>query len=319
MEKQSRVSVLMSVYNGERYLREAVESILNQTFGDFEFIIVNDGSTDRTAEILRGFDDERMILIDNPHNIGLTRSLNKGLRMARGEYIARMDADDISLPMRLERQAIFLDDHREVGLVGSFYYEIAGDGREVGIIELYSENDEIQKHLLERNYFCHGTTVFRRSCLEEVGFYREEFKTAQDYDLWLRIAEKFEVANLTEPLYMRRFNLASITMTSVAEQEAYRALASEAARERQATGQDRLDSLSKNEILRAVADNLSRDILKRRQLMSNVYCHWGNQFLKIGDYRNALRLLAKSGFYYPLNRTLWLLVLSVIYRRFKAL
>lgn len=319
MRKQPRVSVLMSVYNGECYLRQAVESILNQTFDDFEFIIVNDGSTDRTAEILRGFDDERMILIDNPDNIGLPRSLNKGLGMARGEYIARMDADDISLPTRLERQVYFLDGHREVGLVGSFYYEIADDGREVGIIELNSENDEIQKHLLERNCFCHGTAVFRKSCLEEVGFYREEFKTAQDYDLWLRIAEKFEVANLKEPLYLRRLNLTSITMTSVAEQEAYRALASELARERRATGQDRLDSLGKEGVLRAVANDLSRDILKRRRLMSNVYCHWGNQFLKIGDYGNALKLLAKSSFYNPLNRAIWFLVLSVIYRRFKAL
>ncbi len=120
-EKVPRVSVLMSVYNGERFLRDSVESILGQTFTDFEFLILDDGSTDSTCEILEEYanKDARIVLVRNDRNLGLTRSLNKGLRLVRGEYLARQDADDISLPKRLEMQVKFLDAHPEVGVVGS--------------------------------------------------------------------------------------------------------------------------------------------------------------------------------------------------------
>jgi len=114
-----KISVIMSVYNGEKYLREAIESILNQTFRDFEFIIINDGSTDKTSEILSSYNDPRIVIINNKRNIGLTKSLNKGLKMVKGEYIARQDADDVSLPERLERMVNFLDMNRDVGLLGS--------------------------------------------------------------------------------------------------------------------------------------------------------------------------------------------------------
>jgi len=111
-----RVSVAMAVYNGERYLRQAVDSVLAQTFCDFEFLIVDDGSTDSTPEILAGYGDRRVVVISNSQNVGLTRSLNRCLERARGEYVARMDADDVSMPTRLEKQAAYLDRHPAVGL-----------------------------------------------------------------------------------------------------------------------------------------------------------------------------------------------------------
>ncbi len=119
MKEKPRVTVLMSVYNGEKYLREAIDSILNQTFKDFEFLIIDDGSTDSSADIIRSYTDFRIRLIQNEKNIGLTRSLNKGLKLAKGEYIARMDVDDISLPIRFEKQVSFLDKYEDVKLVGS--------------------------------------------------------------------------------------------------------------------------------------------------------------------------------------------------------
>ena len=109
-----RVTALMSVFNGDKYLSEALESILNQTFTNFEFLIINDGSNDRTEDILKSYDDVRIRIINNDNNMGLAKSLNKGLRIARGEYIARMDADDISLPTRLARQVEFLDKNKHV-------------------------------------------------------------------------------------------------------------------------------------------------------------------------------------------------------------
>ncbi|MCP8319033.1 MAG: glycosyltransferase, partial [Candidatus Methylarchaceae archaeon HK01B] len=118
--KSPKITILMSVYNGEKYLREAIDSILNQTFKDFEFLIINDGSTDRTVEILRSYHDSRIKIITNEKNMGLTKSLNKGLKIARSEYVARMDADDISYPRRLEVQYEYMKKNPDVGIVGSW-------------------------------------------------------------------------------------------------------------------------------------------------------------------------------------------------------
>ena len=118
--KNPKVTVLMSVYNGEKYLQEAIDSILEQTFKDFEFLIINDGSTDKTGEILESYHDLRIKIINNEKNIGLTKSLNKGLKLARGEYIARQDADDISMPERLEKEVEFLETHQDYAVVGAF-------------------------------------------------------------------------------------------------------------------------------------------------------------------------------------------------------
>lgn len=114
-----KVSVVMPAFNAEKYIREAVDSILNQTFTDFEFIIINDGSTDHTKEIILEYDDPRIVLLENEKNSGIVVTLNKGIQFARGEYIARMDSDDISLCNRIERQVLFLDSHAHIGLIGS--------------------------------------------------------------------------------------------------------------------------------------------------------------------------------------------------------
>ncbi|HKQ33129.1 MAG TPA: glycosyltransferase family A protein, partial [Thermodesulfobacteriota bacterium] len=119
-----KVTVLMTVYNGEKFLNEAIDGILNQTFRDFEFLIINDGSTDGSREIIKSYKDPRINLVDNESNIGLTASLNRGLSLAGGEYIARQDADDISLPERLEKQISILERNPDIALLGSWYLEI---------------------------------------------------------------------------------------------------------------------------------------------------------------------------------------------------
>src|SRR4051794_29608800 len=119
-----KVTVLLAVYNGERYLREAIDSILGQTFQDFEFLIINDGSTDSTREIILSYHDPRIRLVDNEDNIGQTRSLNRGLALAAGQFVARQDADDISEPERLASQVAFLEIHPEVVLLGTWYRKI---------------------------------------------------------------------------------------------------------------------------------------------------------------------------------------------------
>jgi glycosyltransferase involved in cell wall biosynthesis len=212
-EHTPKVSVIMSVYNGARYLREAVDSILSQTFTDFECVIIDDGSTDETSEILHSYDDPRLVLMKNEANIGLTKSLNKGLQAARGQYIARQDADDVSCPGRLRAQVEFLDSHPAVGAVSSSYVLIDGLGNEIGVSQVPTDNVEIQKSLLFSNALCHGSAMFRRTGVEAVGLYREDFELAQDCDLWLRLSEHYDLANIPTPLYKFRSASTSASVT----------------------------------------------------------------------------------------------------------
>jgi hypothetical protein len=209
-----KVTVLMAVYNGERYLREAVESILCQTFQDFQFLIINDGSTDNTRNLILSYDDARIVLVDNKHNIGQTRSLNRGLELAAGQLIARQDADDISEPERLAKQVAFLDRRREVVLLGTWYKEIDLNGTVVGDRKLACDTTDIRWCLLFFCPFVHSSVMFRKSVLaEQIGFYNETLAYSQDYDLWHRIARRFPVANLSEPLVRLRSTPFSMTST----------------------------------------------------------------------------------------------------------
>ena len=151
------VTVLMAVYNGEKYLREAIESILDQTYTNFEFLIINDGSSDRTEEIILSYNDKRIRYIKNEQNLKLIASLNKGLDLAKGEFIARMDADDISLPERLEKQINFLEKHPEIGLLGSWVRTL-GLTNNRNIIFKQGHNT-IRIQLLFNNFFHHPSVV----------------------------------------------------------------------------------------------------------------------------------------------------------------
>jgi hypothetical protein len=200
-----KVSVVMSVYNSGKYLREAADSILGQTFRDFEFIIVDDGSTDSTWAILTSYNDPRIVLVRNEENIGLTRSLNKGLAVASGEYVARMDADDISLPHRFEKQVAFLKKHSGIGILGSICQRIDTNGREQGLHQAPTNDLQIRWTSLLANPFWHPTVMIRRDVLTQNGLnYDEAFQTAQDYDLWTRTLKYTRGANLSEPLIQYR-------------------------------------------------------------------------------------------------------------------
>jgi len=207
-----KVSVVMSVYNGERYLREAVNSILDQTFTDFEFIIVNDGSIDNTCAILESYNDSRIVLIHNQENIGLTRSLNKGLTLAQGEYVARMDADDVAIPHRFEKQVAFLEKHPEIGILGSSCWTIDTNGQGQGVYQMPTNDLQIRWTSLLANPFVHPTVMIRRDLLIQNGLkYDEAFQTTQDYELWMRVLKYTRGANLSEPLirYRVRYGITS--------------------------------------------------------------------------------------------------------------
>jgi hypothetical protein len=199
------VTVLMAVYNEARFAPAAVESILGQTFADFEFLIIDDGSTDSSAGYLRDLYDPRVRPLRNAGNLGLTRSLNKGLDAARGEYIARMDADDIALPDRLAGQVAFLDDNPHVGIVGSSRILIDENDQEIAVAHAAEDDLAIRWKCLLGNPFAHPTVMLRRSIFDQHHLcYDESFRTAQDYELWSRILMHTQGANLREPLLRYR-------------------------------------------------------------------------------------------------------------------
>jgi len=199
-----KISVIMAVYNGEKYLEEAIESILDQSFDDFEFIIVDDGSIDRTSEILREYakKDERIKIITNSKNIGLTKSLNKAIEQAKGEYIARQDADDISAPERLEKQIRLLESNDNLGCVGCNASVIDENGGFIRKVVL--PRTDLNLYIRKRNCFIHGSLIFPRHVLEEINGYDEKMKLAQDYDLILRISKRYKFGFVDEFLYFLR-------------------------------------------------------------------------------------------------------------------
>lgn len=220
-----KVSVLMSVYNGETYLERSIESILSQTYRDFEFLIINDASTDSTKDILENVHDPRIKVITNSVNIGLTKSLNKGIGIARGQYIARMDADDLSLPYRFEIQVGFLDKHPDYAVLGSSYLLIDQEGRTVSLVKVPVDDSQIRESLLKQNCFGHGSVMMRREAVQQVGGYDERFKYSQDYDLWLKIVEAFKVSNIEQALYCWRVSNDSLSKMNEWEQKYYASLA----------------------------------------------------------------------------------------------
>ena len=205
----------MAVHNGEPYLAAAVESMLNQTYRDFEFVIVNDASTDGTAHRLRGYAaaDPRLVLMDNTTHRGMAASLNRGLEVARGLYVARQDADDLSGPERLAEQVALLDQRPEVGLVGTWvnFIDAAGQPMAKHPFPDSTGNATIQAQLLIDCCFCHGSVMFRRQLLDGAGNYDEHLEGTEDYDLWLRLAEVTQLEKVPLFLYQYRFHQASFS------------------------------------------------------------------------------------------------------------
>jgi len=209
--KPPKVSVLMAVYNAEKYLRQAIESILGQSFEDFELLINDDGSTDRSVEIIQSYRDSRIRAVQNPINQGEERVRNQCLQIARGEYIAVLDADDIAHRERLQIQTDFLNRNTGISLVGSPHEIIDEAGRVLGILTVYSDELVIKWGLLFGNQFSHSTVMYRRKDVLAVGGYDESLSYGTDFDLWVRLATRGRVANLLDPLGRYRIHSQNTT------------------------------------------------------------------------------------------------------------
>jgi glycosyltransferase involved in cell wall biosynthesis len=194
------ISVLMPVYNEEKYLSEAIDSILNQTYTDFEFIILNDGSTDRTEDIILSYDDPRIVYVKNTENLQIVKTLNKGINLAKGKYIARMDADDISFPDRFEKQIEFMQKNSDIDVSGSF---IEHFGSKKGIMHYPLTHEEIKAHLLFNSVLAHPTVMAKKIFYHQFK-YEEEYNKAEDYALWVKGIEIFKFSNFGMPLLKYR-------------------------------------------------------------------------------------------------------------------
>lgn len=219
--KNPVIAVVMAVFNGERWLRKSVDSVFSQSYHNFEFIIVDDGSTDKTAEILKTYSamDKRIKVISNILNEGVVRSRNRAILSvsASVKYIAILDADDISVSDRLQKQVTFMDGHPGISLLGGQASIIDEDNHFVGTRSYPVSTEAICKVITRYNPFVHSAVMIRRSALNVVGLYNESFVRCQDYELWLRIAAKYPVANLADCLVHYRISPDQIKQKNLKE------------------------------------------------------------------------------------------------------
>ncbi|MEO1350628.1 MAG: glycosyltransferase [Cyanobacteria bacterium J06635_15] len=217
------VSIIMTVYNGSPYLEESVKSVLIQSFNDFEFIIIDDCSTDNSWDLLSNYaiSDRRIRLLRNRQNMGLTKSLNRGLHLAQGKYIARQDADDVSLPTRFEKQIAWLESHPETVLISSEIQRIKPNGNFGKVTARACPADFLPWHLIFHNHLGgHSQVMFHRQPVLDLGGYNEAYRYSQDYELWCRLAQVGKLAVLPEALLNQRFHTGSISANKQSEQNA---------------------------------------------------------------------------------------------------
>jgi GT2 family glycosyltransferase len=211
-----KATVLMAVHNGEPYVRETVRSVLDQTFDDFEFVVVDDASTDGTARTVEEFGDDRIRLLRNEHNLGQVPSLNRGLRESRGEYVARIDADDACLPTRLARQVDVLDSEPRVGLVGTWMQAVDEEGRPLARLEKRLEDyvDLVYHTLIMRVYVSHPASMYRREPVLALGGYDETTGPSEDKDLWRKLVlQRWEARIVPEILVHYRLHDHQLSQT----------------------------------------------------------------------------------------------------------
>ena len=284
------VSVAMVVRNMERFVGEAVESILNQTYRDFEFIIVDFGSIDQSRAIISSYQaQDRRVRLEVVSPCSLPEARNASCGFARGRYIALMDADDVSFPERLERQVAYLEKHPEVALLGSAI-KCTGPSGAPRFTRDFPLTDADIREALTRGTVLHQTTVmFRREVLDVVKGYRKAFPLAEDYDLWLRVIEHFQVANLPEPLVYYRIHSGQVSVQKLRHEITCSVAARAAAKIRASGGVDPL--WEAEDITPAVLARLGVDSETLIQALATGFCDWMNAMLQVSNDEAALRLI----------------------------
>lgn len=300
-----RISVIMAVYNGERYLEQALLSVLNQNITDLEFIVVDDGSTDRTRDILATISKkDRRLRVIHQERLGQTASLNHAASLATGEYLARQDADDISLAGRMEQQISYLESHPRVGALGCATQIIDAQGRILGCFPTQHGPRAVKRALRTvRATLVHGSVMMRRVAFESLGGYREAFRVAQDFDLWLRMTmTKWDLDNLPQVLFHWRLSPGGVHITQWESQLRYGGIALAFLHECKRFGKD---SCALLESSRGDWDAFSSGY-RLRGLLHGL---WGELFLRgLRDplrARTHLQQAIRNGFLHPRTLFFW--------------
>jgi glycosyltransferase involved in cell wall biosynthesis len=294
LHSEPPLTVLLAVYNGQTYLREAVDSVLAQSFRDFEFIIIDDGSSDRTLSILREYEanDSRIRLVSRP-NKGLTNTLNEGLSLARGEFLARMDADDVCMPDRFEKQVAYLREHPECVLVGARVQLMDPKGLPIRIVGTETEHEQIDSaHLARRWPVVHPAVTMRMSALRQVGGYRDIYNTLEDLDLFLRLAEVGRLANLPDLLLRYRQHFASITHSKEGQQLQIRQAIYDETRARRGLP----------------PESATIPVRTRPRTRSEQHRYWAWAALKAGNVKTARKHALRTLRLAPLSKESWRVV-----------
>lgn len=215
------ISVIMPVHNSQKYISSAIESILNQTFKKFELIIINDASSDKTLDIIKVFlrKDSRVKLINNDTRLDIAASLNKGISVAESNIIARMDADDISLPQRLELQYKIINSSKNIAVVGANIVILDTDENEIAVRNYPDSSKKLKGCLFKYSPFAHPVVCFRKNMFEEVGKYNPKYSPTEDLDLWFRFGSRYTFESIPEPLLKYRLNEKSSSHISLKEVE----------------------------------------------------------------------------------------------------
>jgi glycosyltransferase involved in cell wall biosynthesis len=277
---------LLPVYNGAPTLRGAIESVLAQDDPDFELLVLDDASSDGSATLADAYRrrDSRVVVVAHERNAGLASTLNEGLERARNEFVLRMDQDDISLPSRLRVQLAYLDAHPGIAVVGSWVFHMGARPEDDRLVELPSTPHEVAVRLQRENCIYHPSVALRRSVVLGAGGYRSEFKNAEDYELWLRLAHEHDLANVREPLLRYRFSLGGMTLSRKWEQLYYVHLA-QAVHQHTAIDLERADALAR----------ASLDEVNRRWFMSQVARGTVSELVALRHWHDALRLSLSFG------------------------
>jgi glycosyltransferase involved in cell wall biosynthesis len=281
-----KVTVLLPVYNAGAPLGPALESVMRQNFSDYEILVIDDASTDDSLQRIRRYEiqDPRIRVIAHRTNRGLAATLNEGLEASGGVYVARMDQDDESLPERLAVQVAFLDANPDCAVVGTYVYHMGATRSHDRLVEMPVEADAIAATLPKYNCMYHPATMLRRRAILDLGGYREQFKNAEDYDLWLRVSRSHTIANIPAPLLRYRFSTSGMTLGRKWQQLFFVYLAQSAHQEPDA-GFDELNEAAANAITATDRDEFFSAVL-RGTLEELVALHlWRDAYRLIWNFR----------------------------------
>jgi hypothetical protein len=285
------VSIIMGVFNGERFLAETLEGVLSQSFRDFEFIIVDDGSTDATGEILAKYakrDNRIRVLAEG--KLGRSASLNLAIRSANGKYVANTDADDVSMPGRIAEQVVFMERNPDVGVLGSAHELISEAGTTIDVVRHPLKDSQIRSVLLRYNPICHSSAMFRRNIALSTSGYRCVFEPSEDYDLWLRLSEYSKLANLDAVLVRYRLHANQLSVRKVEHQTLCVLAASVAAERRRSGKADPFDEI--HEMTPQIVESLGVTPQEMRARFADAYDWWSARLQDINP-RAALELIEK--------------------------